>query len=285
MIKVDIKKRLDSFTLNINKSIKRRDFLALFGESGAGKTTFLRILSGLETPDEGRIVVDDKIWFDSKRGINLAIQKREIGFVFQEYALFPNMSVFENLLFAKKDKIRANFLLRLIELEDLKDRYPHQLSGGQKQRVALIRALMRSPKILLLDEPLSALDPNMRRKLQDELIKIHQQFNITTILVSHEISEIFRLCKRVFVLNRGEVVKDAAPLDVFIEGKVASSFKFDALVLDIKNDGFLSVLTLEVASNIVKIVILTEEAKDFRVGEMVLVSSKAFNPIVQKIKN
>ncbi|HIE35398.1 MAG TPA: ATP-binding cassette domain-containing protein [Campylobacterales bacterium] len=261
MIKVDIKKRLDSFTLNINKSIKRRDFLALFGESGAGKTTFLRILSGLETPDEGRIVVDDKIWFDSKRGINLAIQKREIGFVFQEYALFPNMSVFENLLFAKKDKIRANFLLRLIELEDLKDRYPHQLSGGQKQRVALIRALMRSPKILLLDEPLSALDPNMRRKLQDELIKIHQQFNITTILVSHEISEIFRLCKRVFVLNRGEVVKDAAPLDVFIEGKVASSFKFDALVLDIKNDGFLSVLTLEVASNIVKIVILTEEAK------------------------
>ncbi len=285
MIKIDIKKRLaKDLLLKVNRVIQKGDFLALFGESGAGKTTLLRILSGLERPDEGKIVVEGEVWFDSQTGFNMPVQKRKIGFVFQDYTLFPNMSVYENLLFAKNDRQKADFLLKLIELDKLKDRYPHQLSGGQKQRVALIRALMREPKILFLDEPLSALDVKMRSKLQDELAQIHKRLGVTTILVSHEISEIFKLCNKVFVLEKGEIKKEASPFEIFVEAKVASSFKFDATILDLKEEDFLCVLTLSFGSNIIKSVIPKEEAKELKIGDKVLVSSKAFNPIIQKIE-
>lgn len=284
MIKLDfIKKLNNNITLKVKKEIKKQEFLTIFGESGAGKTTLLRILSGLEKPDRGKIVVNDKIWFDSEKKINIKPQKREIGFVFQDYTLFPNMSVYQNLLFAKKDKQKADFLLRLTKLEDLKNRYPHQLSGGQKQRVALIRALMREPKILLLDEPLSALDIKMRQDLQDEIVKIHKELKITTILVSHDIPEVIKLSNRVFVLKNGKIIKDDKPINIFIEEKIASSFKFNAAVIDIKQDNLLSVLTLQFGSNIVQSIISKEEAKKLKIGDSVLITSKAFNPIIQKI--
>jgi molybdate transport system ATP-binding protein len=167
MIKIDITKKLHGpvgdMRLYVRLSIKEGEFLALTGHSGSGKTTFLRVLAGLENA-QGFIKVGDEIWLDGKK--STPPQKRKIGFVFQDYALFPNMSVEENLLFVNNDKALADYLLEITELDKLKKRLPNSLSGGQKQRVSLCRALMNRPKILLMDEPLSALDPAMRLKLQ-----------------------------------------------------------------------------------------------------------------------
>ena len=285
MIKLNfVKKVNNNLTLKVKKEIDDNEFIAIFGESGAGKTTILRIISGLEKPDFGKIIVDDETWFDSSKNINLKPQKRKIGFVFQEHALFPNMSVYENLLYAKNDKNRANLLLKLTELEDLKQRFPHELSGGQKQRVALIRALMREPKIVLLDEPFSALDMRMRESLQDEIIKIHNQLKLTTILVSHEIAEVIKLSNRVFILKDGQIIKDDKPISIFTKQKITSSFKLNAKVLDIKDKENLSILTLSFGSNIIEISVSKKEAKELKVGDSIIISSKSFNPIIEKIK-
>ena len=202
MIKIDINKKLHGangeMDLNINLEIKEGEFLALTGFSGSGKTTLLRILAGLEEAS-GTINIDNNIWLNDK--FSLAPKKREIGFVFQDYALFPNFSVIDNLLYVNKDKDLANYLLKMTELDELKNRFPQTLSGGQKQRISLCRALMNRPKILLMDEPLSALDSNMRTKLQDEILTLHKEFGTTTIMVSHDSSEIYCLANRMVVLN------------------------------------------------------------------------------------
>ena len=154
MIRIDIEKKLISqsgeIVLNVSTQIKEKEFITVFGESGAGKTTFLRIIAGLTVPDRGYIEVNGKVWFDSKRGINLPPQKRKIGFVFQDYALFPNMTVEENILFAmeKRDTAFLEELIEIVNLKKLRNRKPDTLSGGQKQRVALSRAIARKPEIL-----------------------------------------------------------------------------------------------------------------------------------------
>ncbi|MFA7022829.1 ABC transporter ATP-binding protein, partial [Aliarcobacter sp.] len=192
MISLNIKKELHGsngvMNLDINLSLQNGEFVALSGDSGSGKTTLLRVLAGLEEAF-GEIIVDGEIWLNEK--IKKPIQKRDIGFVFQDYALFENLSVIDNLLYVKKDKDLAKQLLSLTDLYELKNRYPSSLSGGQKQRVSLCRALMKRPKILLMDEPLSALDPHMRLKLQDEILTLHKEFKTTTIMVSHDPSEMY----------------------------------------------------------------------------------------------
>jgi len=203
MIKLDIKKELNEFILEVKFDVKKNEFIAISGSSGSGKTTILRIIAGLEKAS-GEVIVDNEVWQNKK--LFLPPQKREVGFVFQDFALFPNMSVLENLLYVKKDIDFANYLLKLVALEEIKNRYPNSLSGGQKQRVALARALMRKPKILLLDEPFSALDEKLREKLQNYIIKLHNQFNLTTIIVSHSTSEIYKLANRVININRGKIV-------------------------------------------------------------------------------
>jgi len=206
MISVDIKKLLftseGKVDLKANFIIKNGEFLAISGRSGSGKSTLLRILAGLER-SEGIIKVFDEIWQDEK--VFLPPQKRKIGFVFQDYALFLNMTVEKNLLYVNHDVELANHLLKITELHSLKDRYPHTLSGGQKQRVALARALMSKPKLLLLDEPLSAIDEDLREKLQEEILSLHKEFGTTTILVSHSKKEIENLCDRVLVIKDGIV--------------------------------------------------------------------------------
>lgn len=203
--------------LKIDTVISGNDLLCLFGHSGAGKTTLLRILAGLTKPDKGRIVFNDTIWFDSEKKINLPPQERNVGYMFQDYALFPNMTVEKNISFAQREKNmdEVNKLLELFDLEVLKNQYPEKLSGGQKQRVALARALAAKPNVLLLDEPLSALDFDMRLALQHEIKKAHDLLNVITVMVSHDLQEVFHLANSVIVLKNGTMINEGKPADVF----------------------------------------------------------------------
>jgi len=280
MIFIDIKKKLfavnGELELNCKLQLKKGDFLAVFGESGSGKTTLLRIIAGLERA-KGKIVVDNEIWLDTNRF--LPPQKREIGFVFQDYALFPNMSVIENLLFVKNDKKLAYKLLEMTEIENLKNRYPSALSGGQKQRVALCRALMRKPKILLLDEPFSALDPKIREKLQNEISFLHKEFNLTTIMVSHSPSEIYRLANKMIEIKKGEVTI-GTPTSLLLKTKGSEKFSIEGVIVDIIKADVLKLAVVSIGNRIVEIVIT--ESDNLKVGDKVIISTKAFHPNIHK---
>ena len=291
MISLNINKELlsSSGKLNLNLDIKinEQEFLTIYGNSGAGKTTTLRILAGLTMPDKGYIKVGDEVWLDTENKINLPPQQRSIGFVFQDYALFPNMSVRKNLEYAlssKKDLSIINSLLEITDLQNLADRKPETLSGGQRQRVALARALVRKPKILLLDEPLSALDLEMRKKLQGEILRIHKQFNLTTILVSHDLKEIFRLSNRVMIIENGQITKSGELSEVFIEKKLSGKFKFEGEILSIKKSDVVYVVIVSIGNNIVKVIAAENEIENLTAGDSVIVSSKAFNPLLIPVK-
>ncbi|MCO4844524.1 MAG: ABC transporter ATP-binding protein [Sulfurovum sp.] len=218
MIQIDIHKRLHGshgdMNLDVNLEIQKGEFVALMGESGSGKTTLLRVLAGLEKA-EGDINVDEVLWLGRKK--MLPPQQREIGFIFQDYALFDNMSVEENLLYVNDDKALAKRLLEMTELSRLSHRNVKGLSGGQKQRVSLCRAMMKKPKLLLMDEPLSALDPLMRSKLQDEILKLHKTFGTTTIMVSHDADDSYHLSDRILVLDQGKIVADGSPKEILVK--------------------------------------------------------------------
>jgi molybdate transport system ATP-binding protein len=287
MIIVNVTKRLDTTEGSINAhfdlTINLGEFLTLFGPSGAGKTTLMRIIAGLEIPDSGRIEVDGEIWFDSTKKINLTPQKRSIGFVFQDYALFPTMSVRENLLFAAdnaQQRSNVDELIELVELTQLSHRLPATLSGGQKQRVALARALVRRPKILLLDEPLSALDPTMRQKLQDELSLIHERLQVTTLLVSHDIAETVKLSDRLAQIDAGQIKRLCTPMEFFSPQSLSGKLQLIGEVLKIEKDFPATIVTLLVGSSIVRTVLSSSEASELHIGRHAIISSKAFNPIV-----
>ncbi|PLY09731.1 MAG: molybdenum ABC transporter ATP-binding protein [Arcobacter sp.] len=284
MIKINIFKKLHGsngdMNLDVDLEIREGDFIALAGLSGSGKTTLLRILAGLEEA-KGDIKIGEESW--QSEAIFLPPQKREIGFVFQDYALFPNMSVEENLLYVQKDKELANHLLKITELEELKNRLPNTLSGGQKQRVSLCRALMNRPKLLLMDEPLSALDPKMRMKLQQEILALHKEFNTTTIMVSHDPSEMYRLSNRVIVLDQGKVVDDGKAKDVLLKTSGSQKFSFEGELLDIVKVDVIYIAIVSIGQQLVEIVISKAEAKELEKGQKVLVSTKAFAPLIKQI--
>lgn len=176
------------------------EIIALFGKSGSGKTTFLRCIAGLTNPDKGIIKINNETWYSSEFKLNLTPQKRDVGFVFQEYALFPTMSVADNLKFALKDNKDADWFNKIIESVNISkflDRKPESLSGGEKQRVAFARAVIRRPKILLMDEPLSALDYEARKSLQDEILFCQKEMQIPIFWVSHDLSEIQKISSRI----------------------------------------------------------------------------------------
>ncbi len=196
--------------LAVSLEMPQGGFLALYGASGAGKTSLLRMLAGLLPPDDGRISVNGKTWYDKRRGIDVPPRDRSVGFVFQDYALFPNMTVRQNLAFGLPPGADDGILSELMDLTDLHpwaDRRPDTLSGGQRQRVALARALVRQPELLLLDEPLSALDPPLRLRLQDYLLVLQQRLGFTAILVSHDVAEIVKLADQVAFLSAGKLTK------------------------------------------------------------------------------
>ena len=290
MIYLDFQKKLYStqgeVLLKVQCSLKMRELITLFGKSGAGKTTILRILAGLTTPDFGIIKVQDSIWFSSKDKINIPPQKREIGFVFQDYALFPNMGIEENLLFAlpkRGDKKHIEELLEIVELQNFRKVKPSMLSGGQQQRVALIRALVRNPKILLLDEPFSALDASMSQRLQEELLKIHQKFELTTFFVSHNLADVFYLSQYVLHLNNGVVDRQGTPSEVFLKDLPSGKFRQSGTIVEISVNGLVAIVRVLVGNWSIEVVVSKSEGENLKVGDLVLVSSKAWNPIIVKL--
>lgn len=291
MIELHIHKTLDGpegpFSLDIDLEFRQGQFIALYGPSGAGKTSLLRILSGLLNPDSGYIRIGEKYWYEQGKKINVSPQKRNTGYVFQDYALFPNMTVLENIQFAagrKGNTSKTATILELMELGALQHRKPQTLSGGQKQRVALARALVREPEMLLLDEPLSALDRKTRNRLQEYILRIQQEFQLTTLLVSHDISEIMKLAGEVWMMDNGKVTAQGPPKQVFTNNTLSGKFTFMGDIVNIQQEEVVSVVTVLVGNDPVKVIVENSEAGEFELGDKVLLASKAFNPVIQKIK-
>jgi len=271
------------FDLDIDISANKGEIITLFGKSGAGKTTILRLIAGLTEAESGNIVVNNKIWYNSAKQINLNTQKRKTGFVFQDYALFPNMTVYKNLLFANKNKKEVEELLILTSLNEFKNRKPNTLSGGQKQRVALARALATKPDLLLLDEPLAALDHEMRQELQDEIIKINKKFRITIILVSHDLAEIFKLSEKVYVIDKGKIINYGSPEHIFTHENFSAKFQFIGEILKIKKADIVYIVDVLVGNNIIKVIASKKEVSNLKIAEKIIVGSKAFNPVIKKL--
>ncbi len=210
MLEVQIYKKLAEFDLDVSFQVND-NILGLMGASGSGKSMTLKCIAGIETPDQGRIVLNDRVLFDSERKINVPIQKRNVGYMFQSYALFPNMNVYENIsvgLRARKVKdvdIVAQKVMKQFQISELASRYSKQLSGGQRQRVALARLMAYEPDVLLLDEPFSALDEDLKEDLLREL-KSELQISKPVIFVSHNKEEVNELCDFKYKIKQGEIV-------------------------------------------------------------------------------
>lgn len=203
-LEVDIKKKIGSFELAVSFSCNNT-VTAVLGESGCGKSMTLKCIAGIETPDEGRIVLDKRVLFDSKQKVNLPPQQRKIGYMFQDYALFPNMTVRENIEIAQNGKPVEESVLERFNISDIRDLYPAQLSGGQKQRTAMARMLAANPDVVLLDEPFSALDSHMRWKMEQEVKQILHAENKPAVFVSHDRDEVYRLSEYAGVMIAGKM--------------------------------------------------------------------------------
>ena len=206
---IDINKELSSFNLDVSMESKG-GIIGFLGASGSGKSMTLKCIAGIEKADSGKIIINDKVLFDSEKKINVKTKDRKVGFLFQNYALFPHMTIKDNIEIgldriskAEKNKLSSNFIKKF-GLEGLEKRYPWQLSGGQQQRVALARALITSPDILLLDEPFSALDNHLRATMERELVEILKDYNGTVVFVTHDIAEAYRVCDKIIVFDSGK---------------------------------------------------------------------------------
>ncbi|NMF65681.1 molybdate ABC transporter permease subunit [Brasilonema octagenarum UFV-E1] len=218
---VDIEKQLSGFSLKVCFSGDKQP-LGLLGGSGAGKSMILRCIAGIETPSSGRIVLNGRVLFDSQRGINLPPRDRRIGFLVQNYALFPHMTVGQNIVFGLPKGLSATAIRQLVEtqliavqLEGYSQRYPHQLSGGQQQRVALARALASQPEALLLDEPFSALDTHLRSQLEQQMVGTLANYEGVSLFVTHNMEEAYRICPHLLVLEKGKAVHYGTKHDIF----------------------------------------------------------------------
>ena len=222
---VDIEKRLGQFQLRM-KFEAGDAAMALLGASGCGKSMTLKCIAGVERPDRGRIVLDGVTLFDSERGIDLPPQKRRVGYLFQSYALFPNMTVERNIACAlrgRRDPAAVGEAIRAMRLEGLENKRPHQLSWGQQQRTALVRILVNEPELILLDEPFSAVDSHLRAQLEGEIRRVIRQFGKTVILVSHDREEAFRLAERIAIMRAGQIEQNGPRELVFARPRTVNA--------------------------------------------------------------
>lgn len=286
-IRFTLRKRLHAATgpmdLELEAEVGQGEFVSVFGPSGAGKTTLLRMLAGLSRPDAGRIEVGGETWFDSAAGVDWPARRRRAGLVFQDYALFPNMTVRGNLEYALPeggDRDRVEALLQAVRLTGLADRRPDTLSGGQKQRVALARALAAGPSLLLLDEPLAALDQAMRRELQDEIASLQRRYALPALLVSHDLGEVFRLSARVLCLEAGRLARQGRPAELFGGGRMSAKLRLSGTLLSIEAADVVKVLTVLVGNEAVRVTALPADAEGLAPGDRVFLAAKGFNPMV-----
>ena len=224
---INVTKRWGNFVgvANLNMVIEDRDFVTLLGPSGCGKTTTLRMIAGLETPTEGIIKIGDTVVFDSEKGINISPAKRDVGFLFQNYALWPHMTVYQNIAFGlenlkwnKEDiRLRVDEMLKMLKIEEFVRRYPSELSGGQQQRVAIARTLAPRPKVLFMDEPLSNLDAKLRTEMRTELKRLHVDTDSTFVYVTHDQLEAMTLSTNVCLMKAGHLQQYAPPLTIYNE--------------------------------------------------------------------
>lgn len=290
MIHAQLQKRLHGaqgeFQLDVSLEVAEGEFVALYGPSGVGKTTLLRCLAGLTSPDAGQLSVDGETWLDTVARLNMTPQQRRVGYMFQDYALFPNMTVRGNVEFALRrgtGKQRVDELLALMRLGELQSRKPETLSGGQKQRVALARALASAPRLLLLDEPLSALDPEIRAHLQDEILRLQRHFGVTAIIVSHDVGEVYKLANRVLLMEAGHLARQGSPAEVFSHGHTSGKFRFTGELLEKQAVDVMVALTVLIGNQLVRVMAMPEEAAAMHAGDKIVLVSKAFNPLVLRL--
>ncbi|MEL6552073.1 MAG: molybdate ABC transporter permease subunit [Cyanobacteria bacterium J06621_11] len=234
-LEVDIRKRLPKFSLNVSFVVDNQHPVGVLGASGAGKSLVLRCIAGIETPDEGRIVLNGRVLFDSRLGINIPERDRKVGILFQNYALFPHLSVADNIAFGLQQQLAFRQpsqistavaqQLSLVQLESLSHRYPHELSGGQQQRVALARALASRPEVLLLDEPFSALDTHLRSQIEQQLITRLQTYRGITFMVTHNLEEAYRVCHHLLVVDNGHLAAHAPKHQIFEQPRTVAMAK------------------------------------------------------------
>ena len=224
-LSVHIEKKVGDFQLNINLD-HEEGITGILGASGCGKSMTLKCIAGIEKPDKGRIVLNGRVLFDSEKNIHLKPQERNVGYLFQNYALFPNMTVEQNILCGlskekdkKRKKEKMESMIKIMELESCKGLFPHQLSGGQQQRCALARILVNEPELLLLDEPFSALDAYLREQLQTQGGKILEVYEKDVLMVSHSRDEIYYLCNQTAVMNQGRILNCGKTKEVFADPK------------------------------------------------------------------
>lgn len=285
MIEVQLKKSFkngsERFALDLNFKLSKGSFTAISGISGAGKTTLLRMIAGLEKPDFGVLTVGKEHWFNSEKNHHMRPQERKVGMVFQEAALFPNMTVIENLKYTSN--LDLDKIIELTHIQLLKERNINTLSGGQKQRVSLARALAQKPEILLLDEPLSALDNTTRYALQQTLNQIHQELGLTTLMVTHDQSEILRLADHMIIIEDGEISLEGSPTALIAGTRLSGKFQFQGDLVNLTDQGVLCLASVLIGNQVIQIVIDPQESQNLKIGDKVTVASKAFNPIIQKI--
>lgn len=222
-VSYDKKNILEKFNL----VVKNKELVVLLGPSGCGKSTLLSAISGLVKPKQGSIKFGDKYFYDYDKKINLEVENRNIGFVFQSYALWPHMSVFNNIAYPLKVrkcskieiKKRVSEVLSVVNMRGYENRFPNELSGGEKQRIALARSLVYNPSILLLDEPLANLDANLKTSLAQEIKSIQQKIGITMIYVTHDQSEAFEIANRIVIMNKGKIMQQGLPHEIYCECK------------------------------------------------------------------
>lgn len=274
------------FNIDVDFNLPRGEITVIFGPSGSGKSTILRLLAGLECAEAGSIYLGSQSWLDSTKGINLQPQERAVGFLFQDLALFPHLDVKANIGYALDGKNNLNSVTKMIdmaELTGLEDRYPHELSGGEKQRVALSRALIRSPELLLLDEPFSALDASVKKTLYNEIIKLHKKIGFTAVLVTHDLAEAYKLAEHAVTLKSGKVERQGSPEEVFLGKGLSTRIQIPVKVFAMESDEIHTLLSVEDGGRTFRVFVDNDEAKSISIGDEVIVAAKASEALVFKI--
>ena len=272
--RIQVKKVLSGTTgeklhLDVGLEIKESECVALYGRSGTGKTSVLRMIAGIMKPDGGEIAIDGDTWYSREKNLFRDARHRRVGMVFQDYALFPNMSVEKNIAYGldKGNDPLLSHLLEVTGLSGLRDRTPTTLSGGQQQRVALARALARKPKILLLDEPLNAIDYEARIELQDVVSSILAEFRIPTILVSHDAGEITKLARRVYTIHEGKIAstENSSVFAMRHAGRATGHFK--GTLVSVQREAIHFLAKAKVGNEVVDVFVTEEQSKSLAPGD------------------